>query len=281
MPSTRPSSTAPSPPSAPRAPLEGRPGYDLQAQALTGFMARAGDGEPLPGPVPVTDTALPLLACAAILAALVSRATTGRGQLVDASLLGTAVALNAHSLVRIDDLPGHGVRTFSRAFFRPYRTADGWLVVAAYAERLARSFCEAIGLPGLLDEPPWDDRAVRVEREAELVALVAPRMRERTDGRVGAPARRRRRPRLTGPRARRALRRPGGPRRRAARRGPRPRAGRPHHDRAGAPPLRDPGRDPVPGPPAGTGHARRAPRDWGAPTSRSTARERRRRGLRA
>lgn len=99
--------------------LEGRPGHDLQAQALTGVMARAGDGEPLPGPVPVTDTAIPLLACAAVLAALVSRATTGRGQLVDASLLRTAVALNAHSLVRIDDLPGHGVRTFSRAFFRP------------------------------------------------------------------------------------------------------------------------------------------------------------------
>jgi crotonobetainyl-CoA:carnitine CoA-transferase CaiB-like acyl-CoA transferase/acylphosphatase len=162
--------------------LEGRPGYDLQAQALTGFMAQADDGEPFAGPVPVTDTAVPLLACAGILAALVSRASTGRGQLVDASLLGTAVALNAHSLVRIDDLPEHGVRTFSRAFFRPYRTADGWLVVAANAERLARSFCEAIGLPGLLDEPPWDDRAVRVEREAELVALVAPRMRERTGG---------------------------------------------------------------------------------------------------
>jgi crotonobetainyl-CoA:carnitine CoA-transferase CaiB-like acyl-CoA transferase/acylphosphatase len=161
-------------------PLEGRAGYDLQARALTGFMARADDGEPLPGPVPVTDTALPLLACAAILAALVSRASTGRGQFVDASLFGTAVALNAHSLVRIDDLPEHGVRTFSLAFFRPYRTADGWLVVAANAERLARSFCEAIGLPGLLDEPPWDDRAVRVEREQELIALVGPRMRERT-----------------------------------------------------------------------------------------------------
>jgi crotonobetainyl-CoA:carnitine CoA-transferase CaiB-like acyl-CoA transferase len=41
---------------------------------------------------------------------------------------------------------------------------------------------EDIGLPGLLDEPPWDDRAVRVEREAELVALVAPRMLERSGG---------------------------------------------------------------------------------------------------
>ena len=130
--------------------------------------------------MPVTDTAVPLLACAAILAALVSRATTGQGQLVNASLLGAAVALNAHSLVRIDDLPEHGVRTFSRAFFRPYRTADGWLAVAAYAERRARSFCEVVGLPGLLDEPPWNDRATRVEREAELTALVAPRMRERT-----------------------------------------------------------------------------------------------------
>lgn len=70
--------------------------------------------------------------------------------------------------------------TFSRAFYRAYRTADGWIAVAAYAERLARLLCDVLGHPGLLDAPPWDDRAARVTREPELVELLAPAFRERT-----------------------------------------------------------------------------------------------------
>jgi crotonobetainyl-CoA:carnitine CoA-transferase CaiB-like acyl-CoA transferase len=164
-------------------PRGGRPGYDILAEALAGFMppSLAPEGEaPRSSPIPINDTALPLLACSGIMAALIERGRSGRGQLVEASVLGTAVALNAHSLVRIESLPGHGVPTFSRAFYRAYRTSDGWLAVAAYAERLAHAFCAAVGLPGLLEAPPWDDRAARVERQDELVALFAPRFLERT-----------------------------------------------------------------------------------------------------
>jgi crotonobetainyl-CoA:carnitine CoA-transferase CaiB-like acyl-CoA transferase len=163
-------------------PRGGLPGYDILAEALAGFMppSLAPEGQaPRSSPIPINDTALPLLACSGIMAALIERGRSGRGQLVEATILGTAVALNAHSLVRIESLPQHGVPTFSRAFYRAYRTADGWLAVAAYAERLARSFCAVVGLPGLLDAPPWDDRAARVEREGELVELFAPRLRER------------------------------------------------------------------------------------------------------
>ncbi|WP_217915086.1 CaiB/BaiF CoA transferase family protein [Miltoncostaea marina] len=164
-------------------PRGGRPGYDLLGEALAGFMPPgwATPGSPPTGsPVPINDTALPLLASTGILAALIERGRTGRGQRVEASILGSAVALNAHSLVRIESLPQHGTPTFSRAFYRAYATRDGWIAVAAYAERLARRFCEAVGRPGLLDAPPWDDRAARVTRAEELVAEFAPTLRERT-----------------------------------------------------------------------------------------------------
>lgn len=164
-------------------PRGGRRGYDIQAEALAGFMAPSttpGGRPPTASPIPINDTALPLMACTGILAALIERGRTGRGQRVEASVLGSAVALNAHSLVRIEALPGHGVPTFSRAFYRAYETADGWIAVAAYAERLAHRLCEVVGLGGLLDVPPWDDRAVRVTRQDELVAMLAPRFRERT-----------------------------------------------------------------------------------------------------
>lgn len=164
-------------------PLGGRVGYDILGEALGGFMPPSmvsEGGTPTSSPIPINDTALPLLACTGILAALIERGRTGEGQRVEATILGTAVALNAHALVRIEDLPEHGVPTFSRAFYRAYRTSDGWLAVAAYAERLAHRLCAAVGLPGLLDAPPWEDRAVRVERADELVQMLEPLFLDRT-----------------------------------------------------------------------------------------------------
>jgi crotonobetainyl-CoA:carnitine CoA-transferase CaiB-like acyl-CoA transferase len=164
-------------------PRGGRAGYDLLGEALAGFMPLAGTSEerpPASSPIPINDTALPLLACTAIMAALLERGRTRRGQRVDASILGAAVALNAHSLVRVESVPGHGTPTFSRAFYRAYRTRDGWIAVAAYAERLAARLCAALGMEGLLERAPWDDRAERVARETELVALFAPVLAERT-----------------------------------------------------------------------------------------------------
>ncbi|MGD9697400.1 MAG: CaiB/BaiF CoA transferase family protein [Thermoleophilia bacterium] len=164
-------------------PRGGRRGYDILGEALAGFMPPGlarGDDPPQASPIPINDTALPLLACTGILAALIERGRTGRGQLVESTILGSAVALNAHSLVRIEALPGHGTPTFSRALYRAYRTSDGWIAIGAYAERLARRFCEVMGFAGLFDAPPWDDRAVRVTRADELVELFAPRFLERT-----------------------------------------------------------------------------------------------------
>ncbi len=164
-------------------PRGGRRGYDIVLEALCGFMPPGGATEerpPAASPIPINDTALPLLACTGILAALLERERSGLGQRVEVPLLGCAVALNAHSLVRLEDVEDAPVVRFSRAFYRAYRTADGWIAVAAYAERLARSFCAAVGLPTLLDDPRFAERAERVTRAEELVALIAPRIRART-----------------------------------------------------------------------------------------------------
>ena len=90
-----------------------------------------------------------------------------------------AIALNAHSLVRLDDQPPQVV-AFPRAFYRVYETADGWIAIAAYAERLAHAFCAALDMPGLLGDDRFRTRADRVARNDELVGLFAPRMRSAT-----------------------------------------------------------------------------------------------------
>jgi crotonobetainyl-CoA:carnitine CoA-transferase CaiB-like acyl-CoA transferase len=163
-------------------PIGDRGGYDIVLEARAGFMPPSGaaGAPPTASPIPIHDTALPLLACTGILAALIERGRSGLGQRVDATMLGTALALNAHSLVRLEEVREPMEVRFSRAFYRAYATADGWIAVAAYAERLARRFCEVVGLAGLVDDPRYAGRADRVLREAELVEVIAPRMRARS-----------------------------------------------------------------------------------------------------
>ena len=162
-------------------PLAGRRGYDMVVEARAGFLVdglRPGD-PPRSSPVPINDTALPLLAGLSILAALRERDRSGLGQRIDLSLLQSAVALNAHSLVRLDDGQESEVR-FSRAFYRTYATQDGWIAVAAYAEHLARAFCATLGLSTLLDDPRFQTRASRVRNEELLAELFAETIVTRT-----------------------------------------------------------------------------------------------------
>ena len=162
-------------------PLADRRGYDMVIEARAGFLVdglHPGD-PPRSSPVPINDTALPLLAGMSILAALRERDRSGLGQRIDLSLLQSAVALNAHSLVRFDDPQEAEVR-FSRAFYRTYATMDGWIAVAAYAQHLATAFCETLGLGGLLDEPRFKGRAQRVRNEDALAELIAERIARRT-----------------------------------------------------------------------------------------------------
>jgi crotonobetainyl-CoA:carnitine CoA-transferase CaiB-like acyl-CoA transferase len=157
-------------------------GYDIVTEAIGGFMPPSGltgDESPRSSPIPINDTGVPLLACTGILAALLERERSGRGQRVELSLLGMAVAFNAHSLVRLEEQPPQ-VMAFPRAFYRVYETADGWIAVAAYAERLAHRLCAAVGMPDLLHEERFRSRTDRVERNEELVGLFAPRFRTAT-----------------------------------------------------------------------------------------------------
>ena len=102
-PSTRAWSTARSRPSGPR----GGKGTDVALQAESGLVAANG-GRPLP--VPVHDTVAPWIMVAGILAALLERERSGRGQVVETSLLEASAALAAHRLIR----DGSGEPLFNR-----------------------------------------------------------------------------------------------------------------------------------------------------------------------
>ena len=83
-----------------------RPGYDIVVQAVTGLMAGeakvTGDGSPeMMTSSPVTDYATGLAIAWATTAALFHRERTGEGQLVEASLLATALSMQGNTVMEL------------------------------------------------------------------------------------------------------------------------------------------------------------------------------------
>ncbi|MDH3226914.1 MAG: CoA transferase [Thermoleophilia bacterium] len=156
-------------------PHRGR-GSDIAVQAESGLIA-ANDGRIVP--LPIHDTIVPWIMVSGILAALIERERSGRGQVVETSLLEAAGALAAHRSVR-DESGEPLFNRFVGALYRTYPTADGDIAIACYAPRLQERLLEALGLAELLDDPRFSDLESRARHTNELAELISARLRADT-----------------------------------------------------------------------------------------------------
>lgn len=145
-------------------PLAARPSHDLGAQALTGVLSlAAGDGAPGLPTLPMADIALGAAALNAILMALYRRATTGRGDFIDAAMLDTLMSWTPHILdavVARDRAPEPACERLhgGAAFYNIYRTLDDRYLVLSGAEmNFVENLLTALGRPELiaLCREPW------------------------------------------------------------------------------------------------------------------------------
>jgi formyl-CoA transferase len=175
----------------PVGPDRDKPGFDFIIQAVSGVMSITGqpDGEggrPTKVGVAITDLTTGMLGAVAVLAAIRARdqgITGGRGQRIDASLLGGSLAwlINqaANHLVG-GEVPGRmGNRHPNITPYESFRTADGEVAVAVGSERQWQRFCEALDLAGLADDPRFRTNAHRVREREALRGLLASRFAER------------------------------------------------------------------------------------------------------
>ena len=148
------------------------PGYDVMISGLCGLMSMTGepDGPPIRPGVNVVDMTSGLNAAAGILAALRARDRTGRGQHVQISLMGVALAMMGQAMTitlntgqtpgrrRVDDMVAQTVP------YGTYQAADGQYVnVAVPNQKLWRAFCGAVERPDLADDPRFASNAERVK----------------------------------------------------------------------------------------------------------------------
>lgn len=167
-------------------PERDRPAYDDIVQARSGLTSLFAPmlGEPAYAPFVVADKVCGLMMANAVLAALVHRGRTGRGQWVDVPMVDTMMSftlvehLNGHAFSPpLGDIGWHRVLTDNR---HPQRTADGWVCLLPYSDRNWRDFFTAAGVPEAANNPRFATVERRHANMAELMNLVSRLARCRT-----------------------------------------------------------------------------------------------------
>jgi crotonobetainyl-CoA:carnitine CoA-transferase CaiB-like acyl-CoA transferase len=128
--------------------------------------------------VAITDIVTGMNAVQAILAALIARGRTGRGQLIDLSLLESAVAVLANvasgHLATGEAPTRYGNSHATVVPYQLFRTADGVIALAVGNDSQFRKFCDqVIEHPELASDARFAKNRERVRHRSVLVPLLA------------------------------------------------------------------------------------------------------------
>ena len=165
-------------------PLADRAGHDIDYLAISGALATIGetDGPPVPPLNLVADFGGgSMLLVAGVLAALVERATSGRGQVVDAAMVDGVSTLLAmtwgmRAAGTWQDTRGSNLLDGGAPFYSTYACADGgWLAVGAIEPQFWAVVVEVLELH---DAPPQSDTARWPELRRRIAEAVARRTRD-------------------------------------------------------------------------------------------------------
>src|SRR3954465_8795008 len=143
-------------------------GYDAMMQAEGGLMSITGapDGSPFRLGVAIGDIATGMLAVQGVLAALLARARSGRGQRIDVAMLDAVTSLltyQASSAFATGATPYRmGNRHPSIAPYDTFAAADGEFVLAVGNDDQFRRLAAVVNRPGLVRDPRFATNADRV-----------------------------------------------------------------------------------------------------------------------
>ncbi|MSO74160.1 MAG: CoA transferase [Alphaproteobacteria bacterium] len=165
-------------------------GYDLIIEAMGGFMSITGERDDKPGGGPqkagvaVADLMTGLYSTVAVLAALLSRAITGKGQHLDMCLMDCQVAWLANQSanyliggmipVRVGNAHPNIVP------YGTYPASDGYIVLGIGNEGQFRKFLEIAGRPEIADDPRFLTNRDRVAHRTVLEPMLEAITRTRT-----------------------------------------------------------------------------------------------------
>lgn len=167
-------------------PKAGMAGYDIVAQAEAGVMSFTGEpqGEPMRYPTAIADMVCGMYSAMGILAALLAREKTGRGQHLDMALFDSQLTLLANSgssYLNAGALPERwGNAHPSVVPYQVFRGSDGkYFVVGVGTETLWKRFLELLGKAANLgNDERFRTNAQRIENREALIPLLQQRFAE-------------------------------------------------------------------------------------------------------
>ena len=168
-------------------PYAQRPAFGTLIEAMSGFAHMTGEADQPPTlpPFGLADSVAGFSGVAAVMMAVHHRRATGKGQVVDLSILETlAAALGPHVVTW--DQTGQiaqrsGNRSSNNAPRNTYLTADGcWVAVSSSADAVARRTMELVGRSDLVSEPWFATGAGRAEHADEIDEALSSWIGDRT-----------------------------------------------------------------------------------------------------
>ena len=160
-------------------PYAARAGYGLIGEAMGGLRAITGepDRPPARAGVSIGDSLAATHAVMGILMALHARESSGRGQVIDAAIYESVLAM-MENMVTEYDITGY-VRERSGAVLpgiapsNVYPTSDGMALIGGNGDTVFARLCECMGEPALKDDPRYASHAARGVNQAELDERIA------------------------------------------------------------------------------------------------------------
>jgi crotonobetainyl-CoA:carnitine CoA-transferase CaiB-like acyl-CoA transferase len=167
-------------------PYRDRGGFDLVTQGMSGLMSVCGpkDGPPHRMPIAISDVAAGMHLAIGILCALQARQRTGRGQLVETSLLESALSFGVYEAAHVAATgttpPRLGQAHRGSSPYQVFPTADGWITLGAAQENFWLRLCDLLGVPELSKDARFQSNGDRVRNNDALVAILEAHFRTKS-----------------------------------------------------------------------------------------------------
>jgi crotonobetainyl-CoA:carnitine CoA-transferase CaiB-like acyl-CoA transferase len=154
-------------------------GYDMLAQAISGYMSITGfpDNPPTRSGQSISDYYAGMLCAFSIVSALRHRDRTGKGQHIDIALLDSMLVcldnLGERYTVGGELLTRAGNVSFGGSSSGVYPTTDGHVAIAAGTSDLVwRRFCKVIARSELTTDPAYATVPARRDRRDDVAAII-------------------------------------------------------------------------------------------------------------
>jgi CoA:oxalate CoA-transferase len=153
---------------------------DLTIQAMSGIMSATGErgGPPLKAGVPIADFMAGAHLYGGIVTALCGRAMTGRGRLVEVSMLESLFATllpsagHAYATNSVPERSGNRHVADSYVPFDAFPAADGWITVVCATDQHWANLTAAMERPDLRDDQELQQLPGRIARIDEITSAI-------------------------------------------------------------------------------------------------------------